>query len=184
MDGKVDPKDLEKVINRAMRRTQQRLRDAEAHTVDLRAELEQLKTQATQMAPMEERKRMVMERRNRAKQNKAQGDRKKVRGGAGEFQKAADVVQTFLDRPWKDHFIGIGTSEEVPRILRHTGKIRNKAFTKIECEQKVKEIWQAKLAEDKRNGGNSLPMDEFMYDFIKASYAGHSRGPFTSPHRL
>jgi hypothetical protein len=172
MDGKVDPKDLERVITCAKRRTQQRLRDAEAHAVDLRAELDVIKQQASQMAPVESRKKMVMEKRDKEKKD---GNRKKLRRG-GELQTGADVVETFLERPWKDHFIGIGTSEDVPRILRHTGKIRNKAFTKMECEQKVMEIWTAKLLEDKRNGGNSLPMDEFMYDFIKERTPGPLSG--------
>jgi len=45
---------------------------------------------------------------------------------------------SFLERPWKDTFLGIGTGDDVPRILRFTGKIRNRALTKVQCETRVK----------------------------------------------
>ena len=166
LDGKLDPKDLEKIITCARRGTQQRLRDAEAHAVDLTAELEKAKMIASEMAPLEERKRRVMQRRN---VNKNARHRKKE-------STQADAVETFLERAWQDTFIGLGMSAEIPRILRFTGKVRNKGFTKLECEQKVKEIWAAKLAEEKRNGGISLQMDEFVYDFIKERTPGPVSG--------
>jgi hypothetical protein len=75
----------------------------------------------------------------------------------------SEALRSFLERPWTDHFIGIGMDEDLPRILRFTGKIRNKAFTKMECEQRVKDIWAAKLGP----GGSAQSMDKFMYDFIK-----------------
>lgn len=163
LDGKVDARDLERVITCAMRRTNQRLRDAEAHAQDLLAEVEVIRQQASQMAPVEERKKMVLDKRNNVKKNK------KKRLGTSD-------VADFLERPWTDHFIGIGTGEHVPRILRFTGKIRNKGLTKMECEKKVQEIWSAKILEDKRNGGSTQDMQDFVYDFFKERTPGPISG--------
>ena len=152
LDGKVKPDDLERVITWAKRPTLERLRDVEATAADLRIEVDAIKQQASQMAPAEERKKEVMFRRDNANTD----------AGMSAYSKS-EALRSFLERPWTDHFIGIGMDEDLPRILRFTGKIRNKAFTKMECEQRVKDIWAAKLGP----GGSAQSMDKFMYDFIK-----------------
>ena len=77
--------------------------------------------------------------------------------------------------PWREGFPGLGTSAEVPRLLRSAGRVRNKGIAKRETERTVKEIWKERLAAAgaRSNGaaalaaGGATPLIDFVFSHLQ-----------------
>ena len=48
---------------------------------------------------------------------------------------------------WKEWLIGMGQAADVPKLFKHSGKIRNKHLSKRDTEKLVKEIWKERMAD-------------------------------------
>ena len=87
---------------------------------------------------------------------------------AGAAKDDLPPVYSFLDKDWKDSFIAIGIGTDVPKLLRHQGKVRNRHMSKRDTERLVKEVWAEKTgATAETDVDQSLPLDEFTYQYLK-----------------
>ena len=65
------------------------------------------------------------------------------------------------EEPWiRQFFEGKGTGGEVPKFLRHSGKVRNRFLSKNDTELLIRDIWQQK---EKHNRKESLADHVFYY---------------------
>ena len=65
------------------------------------------------------------------------------------------------EEPWiRQFFEGMGTGTEVPKFLRHSGKVRNRFLSKNDTELLIRDIWQQK---EKYQRKESLAEHVFFY---------------------
>ncbi|QDZ19956.1 translin-associated factor X-interacting domain-containing protein [Chloropicon primus] len=65
------------------------------------------------------------------------------------------------EEPWiRQFFEGMGSDREVPKFLRHSGKVRNRFLSKNDTELLIRDIWQQK---EKFNRKESLAEHVFWY---------------------
>lgn len=67
------------------------------------------------------------------------------------------------------YFIGLGTSADVPKWLRLSGKIRNRHLAKRDTEVFIREIWKSKRQFEARTGKRET-LGEWMYTFLHKKY--------------
>ncbi|KAK9848176.1 hypothetical protein WJX84_010121 [Apatococcus fuscideae] len=76
-----------------------------------------------------------------------------------------DMLTTQGEGQFKDSFIGMGMGNDVPKLFRHNGRVRNKAISKRETEKTIKEIWKEKMVE--MRSGKQTDLAEFMFNFFQ-----------------
>nr|XP_002739306.1 PREDICTED: translin-associated factor X-interacting protein 1-like [Saccoglossus kowalevskii] len=71
-----------------------------------------------------------------------------------------------------DDFEGQGLGEEIPKYLRHEGKVKNRKLGKRDTVLLIKDIWREKVTYDaEKNENKRSRMCDFLYDYILRRFA-------------
>lgn len=68
------------------------------------------------------------------------------------------------------YFIGLGLGPDVPKYLRHVGKLKNKQWNKRDTEQLIKSIWTARQEALRDEGSIPVHLSDFFYSFLKKKF--------------
>ena len=63
------------------------------------------------------------------------------------------------------YFVGLGTSPQIPKVLRSKGKILNQRLTRYETYQIIKDVWDQKT--------EKLNLVDFLYIYLKKRFGNH-----------
>ncbi|KAL4444954.1 hypothetical protein ABPG77_004004 [Micractinium sp. CCAP 211/92] len=93
----------------------------------------------------------------RRREEEAQLERK------NPLQQYVELLGSQDEAAWKDSLIGMGQSAEVPKLFKHSGKLRNKHLSKRDTEKLVKEIWKERMADPAAAAGKAVDLLEFVF---------------------
>jgi hypothetical protein len=83
------------------------------------------------------------------------------------IQQYLDLLSSQGEETWKEQLIGMGQAPDVPKIFRHSGKIRNKHMSKRDTEKLVKELWKERLADPAVSAGRAGELVEFVGGYLQ-----------------
>ena len=78
------------------------------------------------------------------------------------IQSYLDLLSSQGEEGWKDQLIGMGLGNDVPKLFRHVGKIRNKHLSKRDTEKMVKEVWKERLMDPAVTAGRASDLIDFL----------------------
>lgn len=80
-----------------------------------------------------------------------------------------EAVASQDKRHRQNYFAGLGLSSEVPRLLRYSGKVKNRRLNRQDCCSLIREIWKAKIAAE--NASQKAQMADFLHLFLKKKFS-------------
>ncbi|KAJ3390546.1 Translin-associated factor X-interacting protein 1 [Lobulomyces angularis] len=72
------------------------------------------------------------------------------------------------------YFIGLGSTSEIPKVLRFKGKILNRKLTKMDTVSLIKEVWKSKSLQ-KGKTTDCVSLEEFLYIYLKKKFGSQER---------
>lgn len=70
----------------------------------------------------------------------------------------------------REYIVALGNHDEVPKFLRHQGKVKQRYLKKTELEALVRKVWTEKRKRELRNPLVSIPLDEVLYEKLRRKY--------------
>lgn len=70
----------------------------------------------------------------------------------------------------REYVVALGTHDEIPKFLRHQGKVKQRYLKKVEVETLVRKVWTEKRKREARNPHGSIPLDEVLYEKLHRKY--------------
>ncbi|KFM26535.1 Translin-associated factor X-interacting protein 1 [Auxenochlorella protothecoides] len=116
---------------------------------------------AAQAAQLEAQRQAEL-KRDIAKQKREEMSEKKH-----PIQDFVEVLAAQPEEAWATHLIGMGQSNDVPRLFRVTGKVRNKNMSKRETEKLVKEVWALRVQDPAVRVGKAPELVEFLFTMFQ-----------------
>ena len=71
------------------------------------------------------------------------------------------------------HFIGRGTSDDVPPYLRIEGHVKNWVLSKRETERMINDVWVSKERFESQTG-NREPLSNYLYQYLSLRFSSHT----------
>jgi hypothetical protein len=153
----VAPKALSEALSRAHGPTHSRYASLETATAALRLECIALETELASHREAERKREAARKRR----EEEAQLEKKNA------IQQYLDLLSSQGEETWKEQLIGMGQATDVPKIFRHSGKIRNKHMSKRDTEKLVKELWKERLVDPAVSAGRAGELVEFVGGYLQ-----------------
>ncbi len=153
----VAPKSLSEALSRARGPTTSRYASLEVATAALRLECIALETELATHREAEQKREAARKRR----EEETQLEKKNA------IQQYLDLLSSQGEETWKEQLIGMGQATDVPKIFRHSGKIRNKHMSKRDTEKLVKELWKERLVDPAVSAGRAGELVEFVGGYLQ-----------------
>ncbi|KAI7835772.1 hypothetical protein COHA_010350 [Chlorella ohadii] len=83
------------------------------------------------------------------------------------LQQYVELLGSQDESAWKEWLIGMGQASNVPKLFRHSGRIRNKHLSKRDTEKLVKEIWRERLNDPAAAAGSAVDLLEFVFQQLQ-----------------
>lgn len=145
------------ILSRCRGSTAQRYVSIEKAAASLRTECTGLATELETFRETERRREAARRRR----EEEAMLEKKNA------VQQYLDLLSSQGEETWKEQLIGMGQGQEVPKLFRHSGKIRNKQMTKRDTEKLVKELWKERLKDPAVTAGRAGEVVDFVGAYLQ-----------------
>lgn len=73
-------------------------------------------------------------------------------------------------KPKQEYLIALGVHEQVPKFLRHQGKIKQRQLKKVEVENIIRKVWCEKRKREQRNPLANIALEEVLFDKLYRKY--------------
>ncbi|KAI3438406.1 hypothetical protein D9Q98_000838 [Chlorella vulgaris] len=144
-------------VQRARMSTRARVAASEEQLKTLHLECGQLREVVRGCKEVEQRRDIARRRRD----EEAAAERK------NPLQQYVELLGSQDEAAWKEWLIGMGQGADVPKLFKHSGKIRNKQISKRETEKMVKEIWKERLADPAAAASKACDLPEFVFQQVQ-----------------
>ena len=148
---------LAEILSRCRGSTARRYVSIEKAAASLRTDFAGLNTELESYREIE-RKREAARRR---REEEAMLEKKNA------VQQYLDLLSSQGEETWKEQLIGMGQGQDVPKLFRHSGKIRNKQMTKRDTEKLVKELWKERLKDPAVIAGRAAEVVDFVGAYLQ-----------------
>ena len=153
----VPPTALTDVLLHARGSTAQRFNFLELVAAKLRVDYSSLSAELENYRETDRRREAARRRR----EEEAQLEKKNA------VQQYLDLLTSQGEDAWKEQLIGMGQGQEVPKLFRHSGKIRNKHMSKRDTEKLVKELWKERLVDPAVSAGRAGELVDFVGAYLQ-----------------
>lgn len=70
----------------------------------------------------------------------------------------------------REYVVALGNHEEIPKFLRHQGKVKQRYLKKVELETLIRKVWTEKRKREVRNPHLTIPLEEVLYEKLHRKY--------------
>ncbi|GAB9470740.1 hypothetical protein Gpo141_00007977 [Globisporangium polare] len=70
----------------------------------------------------------------------------------------------------REYVVALGNHEDIPKFLRHQGKVKQRYLKKVELETLIRKVWTEKRKREVRNPHMTIPLEEVLYEKLHRKY--------------
>lgn len=70
----------------------------------------------------------------------------------------------------REYVVALGNHEDIPKFLRHQGKVKQRYLKKVELETLIRKVWTEKRKREVRNPHLTIPLEEILYEKLHRKY--------------